>query len=228
MNEGYEEIAQKEAEVNAQIEQARRDLDAAAEDLREKARQADIGREEYLAALERFNVGKNEAIAKIQAAESEINSQYDSLSGLPPLGYYVQDRTKNYGSINYLNDADRIYATATIFPFILFIVMGIVALTCMVRMVEDERRSMTIYKSLGFSKSKTVFKLYLYAFIAVIVGSFFGLLILTQAMPTAAMISYTIMYSVPYSVPMPFDMSIAILSEAIGLAIVIFVTLIAS
>ena len=181
-----------------------------------------------MAALEQFNNAKNTAFAEIDAAEAKINSGLDGLSGLPPLGYYILDRSKNYGSINFLNDADRISAVAQVFPLIFFIVVAIVALTCMSRMTEEERRTLAIYKSLGYSKFKSVFKLYLYALIAVVVGSFFGLLILTQAIPTAAMVSYTIMYHVPYSVPMPFDMPIAILSELIGLVIIFGATFIVS
>lgn len=221
VNEGYAEIARKEAEVNAQIATAQAELDVAAAELRQKASQANLGRDEYLAALEKFNTSRAGALSQLQAAENQINSaSADALSNLPAPGYYVLDRSKNYGAINFLNDADRIYSVAQVLPFIIFIVMAIVVLAAMTGMVEDERRNFAILKSMGYSKFKAPLKLTFYAIIAVVIGSFFGLLILPQVLPASILSTYSIMYHVPFTFPMPFNMQIAIISELIGLVIV--------
>ena len=64
---------------------------------------------------------------------------------------YVLDRSQSEGAATYQADSERMDTISTVFPFMLFLVAALVALTTMTRMVEDERVQMGTYKALGYS-----------------------------------------------------------------------------
>ena len=66
--------------------------------------------------------------------------------------WYVLTRQSQYSYRDYESSADRMKAIATVFPLFFIIVAGLVCLTTMTRMVEEQRSLIGTYKALGYGK----------------------------------------------------------------------------
>ena len=77
---------------------------------------------------------------------------------------YVLTRESSYSFRDYESSANRMKAIATVFPLFFIIVAGLVCLTTMTRMVEEERGLIGTYKALGYGKATIALKYVIYAF----------------------------------------------------------------
>lgn len=97
--------------------------------------------------------------------------------------WYVLTRQSQYSYRDYESSADRMKAIATVFPLFFIIVAGLVCLTTMTRMVEEQRSLIGTYKALGYGKGTIVFKFVAYAFIASFAGSVIGCIVGLKLFP---------------------------------------------
>ena len=223
-NDMYPLRAQCEAsfnELEAPLIEAKAQLDIA-------KRELDLGKTEFYSGLAKFLAAKNSAFAMLNDAEAKLNSSQDEINNMDGAKYFVMDRTKNLGAINFKNDAERIASIANVFPLIFFFVALLVALTSMTRMIEEERIAIGTYKALGFSKLYISGKYILYGVVASLVGSVFGLAVLTQFLPFVIMFAYSIIYILPITLPMPFDFAIGTVSTIAGVGLTVIATLMAA
>ena len=95
------------------------------------------------------------------------------------------------------SNAEKVEAIAKVFPIFFFLVAALVALTTMTRMVEEERTQIGTLKALGYGKGAIALKYAIYAGIASIAGSVFGLLVGFQVFPVVIWQAYAIMYNLP-------------------------------
>lgn len=180
--------------------------------------------------LNKFNQAETALIdGQLQLSLSKLKLQ-DSQNLLNEINakIFVMDRTKNFGAINYNNDADRIASIANVFPLIFFFVALLVALTSMTRMIEEERITIGTYKALGFSKLRISNKYILYGIISSFIGSVVGLVLLSHCLPFVIMVGYSIIYMLPIPMPMPFNWIIGIISTLAGILLTVIATLMAS
>lgn len=190
--------------------------------------EVDKGKAEYFAGLAAFLDAKDKAMSSLNDAQIKLDDSQKQIDQIKDANFYIMDRTKNFGAINFNNDAERIASIANVFPLMFFFVALLVVLTSMTRMIEEERISIGTYKALGFSKLRISNKFILYGIFASVIGSIIGLLVLTQFLPYVIMIAYSIIYSLPITLPMPFDFNIGIVSMLVGVGVTVVATLMAA
>lgn len=131
-----------------------------------------------------------------------VYSKYDeqmneTLNNSDDWEWYVLTRQSQYSYRDYESSADRMKAIATVFPLFFIIVAGLVCLTTMTRMVEEQRSLIGTYKALGYGKCTIVFKFVVYAFIASFAGSVIGCIVGLKLFPYIIYTSWNIIYQMP-------------------------------
>lgn len=132
-----------------------------------------------------------------------VYSKYDeqmneTLNNSDDWEWYVLTRQSQYSYRDYESSADRMKAIATVFPLFFIIVAGLVCLTTMTRMVEEQRSLIGTYKALGYGKGTIVFKFVAYAFIASFAGSVMGCIVGLKLFPYIIYTSWNIIYQMPH------------------------------
>lgn len=228
INTAIAQINESEKIALAGFAQKQAELDASAAQIMNSQTDLESGKAQYYDGLKKFTDAKNSAMSSLNEAEAKLNNSQDEINNLEEAKFFVMDRTKNFGAINFNNDAERIASIANVFPLIFFFVALLVALTSMTRMIEEERIAIGTHKALGFSPLYISLKYLLYGVISSFVGSLVGLLILTQVLPYIIMFAYSIMYKMPIPLPMPFDVAIGALSIGAGIGVTLIATLMAA
>lgn len=158
-----------------------------------------------------FEKQKSDAEKKIADAQKKIDDGKSQLSKLEKPVWYVLDHNMNEGFTSFKQDADRIEAISLVFPLIFFLVAALVSLTCMTRLVEDDREYIGTLKALGFSSGSIASKYLFYAISASLIGSLIGCSVGFQLFPNVIFDSYRILYTLP-SVQADFNITYAIIS----------------
>lgn len=145
----------------------------------------------YEEALE--TVGSKLGVAKTAYTKGE-NLLKNIQDGV---GWFVYDRHDSPGYTGYGQAAENMVRLAYIFPTFFFIVSTMMCLTTMTRMVEEERTQLGTLKALGYSNGMIMGKYLLYSafasFIGVIIGIFFGFIIV----PKILFAAWNIIYEMP-------------------------------
>lgn len=90
--------------------------------------------------------------------------------------WYIVGREAVVSCVNFENDAQRIGNLGKLLPIIFFLVAALVSLTCMTRLVEEERGQIGILKALGCQNSTVLLRYLMYALIPTLTGSLVGVL----------------------------------------------------
>lgn len=162
--------------------------------------QSTVRKEEVIDAKKSEFMKPNPTAEQITAAQA-------SLGKLTNTWYYI-DRTRNSGYTEFRDDAARMDAIASVFPFFFFAVAALVSLTTMTRMVDEERTQIGSLKALGYSRRSIAMKYTAYAAMASVLGGIAGLLIGFQLFPRVIYNAYLIMNRLPPIHP-PFRMELA-------------------
>ena len=171
------------------------------------------GERDYLAA-------KLEADEKLADARAELLDAENQLKELEKPTWYVLDRNANPGYVDYEFSADRIAAIAQVFPVFFFLIAALVCLTTMTRMVDEQRTYIGTLKALGYSKFAIASKYLIYAALASIGGSIFGMLIGFKLFPSVIFNAYAIMFTMPPIIA-EFNTYYAVLSTVLAASITI-------
>lgn len=131
-----------------------------------------------------------------------VNAEYDkkmneTLADSDSWEWYVLTRESSYSFRDYESSANRMKAIATVFPLFFIIVAGLVCLTTMTRMVEEERGLMGTYKALGYGKATIALKYVIYAFLASLTGAVIGCAAGLRLFPYIIYESWNIIYQMP-------------------------------
>lgn len=237
LEESKQKVAEERKKADAQFTAAQKKLDQAQVDVREGKKRLEEGRASYeenekklAEARAEYEKGKAdydkqaaEANEKLDKAERDLDEAQQEINDIKPPDWLVMDRSKNFGVVSFENDASRIDAIASFFPFIFFLVAALVALTTMTRMVEEERMLIGTYKALGYSRARITSKYLIYAALAAGLGSAVGIAVLSQVLPWVIMEAYSIVYYVPRGA-MPIDWPLAGASAGLGVGITLLST----
>lgn len=131
-----------------------------------------------------------------------VNAEYDkkmneTLADSDSWEWYVLTRESSYSFRDYESSANRMKAIATVFPLFFIIVAGLVCLTTMTRMVEEERGFIGTYKALGYGKATIALKYVIYAFLASLTGAVIGCAAGLRLFPYIIYESWNIIYQMP-------------------------------
>ena len=204
------------AQADAQLAQARADLDAGWAEY-------NSGLAQYEEGLAQYEDGLAEAEEQFAEIESQLDEAQEEIDAIEKPDWFVLDRTQNLGAASHAADSDRMDKIASFFPMIFFLVAALVSLTCMTRMVDEERILIGTYKALGYSNLQIASKYLIYAALASGIGALTGLLILSQFLPVFIMECYGIIYTIPPR-PTPIDLGIALFSAGLSVGITVLAT----
>jgi putative ABC transport system permease protein len=167
-------------------------------------------------AEERENIRYGEiikdALDKMGMANIKPEVKKAELDKIKKPEWYIMDRDSNPGYTGFGADTERIDAITTVFPLFFFLVAALVCLTTMTRMVEEQRTQIGILKALGYSRPTIASKYLIYAGLACILGSIFGIVSGFLFFPSVIFNAYRIMYTLPPAI-LRFDPEFAAVSS---------------
>lgn len=184
-DEGVAALAEKRAEYEDGLQKYN---DGLAE-LEDAKRQYEDGLKEYEEGVETFRSEIADAEQKLADARQELAD-----AGTPE--WYIFKREDNIGYAEYESNAQRIGKIAAIFPIFFLLVAGLVCLTTMSRMVEEQRGQIGTFKALGYSNGAIMKQYMLYAVSAAAAGSVIGAVIGCFIFPGVIIFAYSMMYSI--------------------------------
>lgn len=141
--------------------------------------------------------------------QAQIDEQQKKIDELTAPEWYVLDRDSLYGYVDYKQSSEKMGSIASVFPYFFFLVAALVSLTTMTRMVDEHRQTIGTLKALGYSKASIAMKYIIYAVIASITGSIFGLAIGMTLFPIVIFNAWNTMYTVPEAL-LVFDIKLAL------------------
>lgn len=214
-----EQKKQAEATLNpalpeAVLEQMRAQMDAQFEAAQ---KQIDEARAEYEKGVSDFNREIADAEREIEDGKREIED-----AGSPE--WYIFDRDDNIGYAEYSDNAERIGKIATIFPIFFLLVAGLVCLTTMSRMVEEQRTQIGTLKALGYSRAAIMRHYMVYAVSGAAVGGTAGAFGGCLLFPGVIVFAYSMMYDITkiHFLFEPLIIITAILSMVAAIALTVF------
>ena len=231
LSDGWEELDQKEKELNdtiASTEKAFAEADEKLLDARQQyadgLAELEEGRQELIDGQKEYEDAKAEAEQELADGKEEILDAESEVREIEKGKWLLGDRSDNAGFSSYGDNADKIAAIATVFPVFFFLVAALVALTTMTRMVEEERGQVGTMKALGYTRGQIAAKYILYALTASLAGSGVGMLIGMQLFPRIILSAYNIMYDLP-DLLTPFNWGFGLLATGAAVACTLLATL---
>ncbi|MDE7193419.1 MAG: ABC transporter permease [Oscillospiraceae bacterium] len=185
----YDEGAATLAEKRAEYEDGLREYNDGLAEIEDAKRQYEDGLKEYEEGVETFNTEIAEAEQKLADARQELAD-----AGNPE--WYIFTREDNIGYAEYESNSQRIGRIAAIFPIFFLLVAGLVCLTTMSRMVEEQRSHIGTFKALGYSNGAIMKQYMIYAISAAAVGSLIGAAAGCFIFPGVIIYAYSMMYSI--------------------------------
>lgn len=238
---GDEQIAAAEAKIRAseaelssaasQIASGRSQIEAAKNTITEKetslaqaeAELAD-GRAELESGRKEYETQKADAEKELADAQIKIDDAKAEVDEIEDQEWYVNDRDVLAEYTSYGENADRMRAIGEVFPELFFLVAALISLTTMTRMVEEERTQIGTLKALGYGKGAIAGKYLMYAFLATMGGSIFGVLIGEKLFPFVIIYSYQIMYTHLPHIVTPYQWDYALMATGAALACTLLAT----
>ena len=185
----YDEGAAALAEKRSEYEDGLQEYNDGLAELEDAKRQYEDGLKEYEEGVQTFNTEIADAEQKLADARQELAD-----AGTPE--WYIFTRDDNIGYAEYESNSQRIGRIAAIFPIFFLLVAGLVCLTTMSRMVEEQRGQIGTFKALGYSNG-TIMKQYMaYAVSAAAVGGLIGAVAGCFIFPGVIIYAYSMMYSI--------------------------------
>lgn len=184
-NEGLAEFNAKKAEY----EQGVLDYENGLQEISEAKQKLADGQVEYEDGVREFN----EEIAK---AEKEIADAKEKISSAGNAEWYIFTRDDNVGYSEYGSNAERVDKIAAIFPVFFLLVAGLVCLTTMSRMVEEQRTQIGTIKALGYGNGAIMRHYMIYAVSGAVVGGTLGAFGGCVLFPLVIMYAYSMMYTI--------------------------------
>ncbi len=183
----YEEGKSTLEEKRAEFEDGKRQYEEGIAELEDAKQQLADGITEYEDGLATFNT-------EIADAERELADAKQKIEDAGEAKWYIFTRDDNPGYAEYESNAERIDKIAAIFPVFFLLVAGLVCLTTMSRMVEENRTQVGTLKALGYSNAAIMRHYMVYALSAALSGSIVGTAGGMILFPGVIMYAYSMMY----------------------------------
>ncbi len=205
-NEGVATLAEKKLEYEDGLKQYN---DGISEIEEAKFKYAD-GLKEYEDGVKTFNT-------EIADAEAEIADARQKIGDLGEAEWYIFTRDDNPGYAEYESNAHRIDNIAMVFPIFFLLVAGLVCLTTMSRMVEENRTQVGTLKALGYTNGQIMKHYMVYAVSAAAAGSILGAFGGMLLFPWVIIFAYSMMYIIT-DISFQFTLSNILMSAGLMIA----------
>lgn len=198
-NEGYEKYLEGESEYNngyTEFAISKAKYDAGVEQYEEGTKALEDAKAQYKQGLIDYEDGKHEFETKISDAEKELSDAKEKIASAGNAQWYIFTRDDNQGYAEYNSNAERIDRIAAIFPVFFLLVAGLVCLTTMSRMVEEQRTQIGTLKALGYSRGAIMRHYMTYAVTAALIGGALGAVGGSFLFPGVIVFAYSMMYQI--------------------------------
>lgn len=182
---GFAEFQTKKAEYENGVTEYNKGV----EDIEQAKKDCAQGEKDY-------EDGKSEFETKIADAEKELADAREKIADAGEAKWYVFTRDDNSGYSEYDSNAERISRIAAIFPVFFLLVAGLVCLTTMSRMVEEQRTQIGTLKALGYSRGAIMRHYMTYAVTAALIGGILGAIGGCFLFPGVIVYAYSMMYRI--------------------------------
>ena len=183
--------------VKAEIELAQQAVNEASAQISSTQGQLNAGKAQYEAGVKEYQEQLLNFNEEIEKAESEIRKAYQDLEELPNASWMLLGRDKHYTSYLFSNNAKQMGAIGIALPILFYLVAALVCMTTMTRLIDEQRGQIGIFRALGFSKWAVIGKYVLYAILACLIGSTFGIVFGMAIFPTVIYNTWRLMYDLP-------------------------------
>ena len=153
-------------------------------------------KQKYADGLIEYEDGLETFRREIADAEQEIADAREKISDVGNAEWYVFERGDNVGYAEYESNAERIYKISLVFPIFFLLVAGLVCLTTMSRMVEEQRTQIGTLKAMGYSNGAIMKHYMLYAVTGAVVGGVIGAFGGCLLFPSVIVYAYSMMYNI--------------------------------
>ena len=211
LEQGKNELAKQEENLNAaniQLAAGKKAINSSKNSLKELK---EVGEAKIKEAKDKVNEGKLQleegekellekektANEELDKAKGEIIKAEDEISKIEKPELYVLDRKSHYSYVDFENNAKSINKLSNVFPVFFFIVAGLVCLTTMTRMVDEQRINIGTLKALGYGNGSIAKKFIIYALFASLIGSVIGIALGLTVFPLIIINAYKMMYILP-------------------------------
>ncbi|QQO10622.1 ABC transporter permease [Breznakiella homolactica] len=188
--EGRRTAAAEFAKAESELETARADIAAGRLDIEQAKLDLADGESQYRSAAA-------DAAEKLADAEAQLADAENEIAGIDTPEWYVLDRNANVSYVTYKANAEKIADVATVFPLFFLLVAGLVALTTMTRMVEEERLQIGTLKAIGYRKRIISIKYLVYCGLTSVLGCIAGMVSGFQVIPLIIYNAFSTMYFLP-------------------------------
>lgn len=224
--DGYEKYADGEVEYYdgyTEYSVNKEKLDLGWDQYEEGRKALDEAKEKYEQGLIDYEDGLEEYNTKIADAEKELADAREKIEDAGNAQWYVFTRDDNQGYSEYNSNAERIDRIAAIFPLFFLLVAGLVCLTTMSRMVEEQRTQIGTLKALGYSRGAIMRHYMTYAVAAALIGGVVGAIGGCYLFPSVIVYAYSMLYKITdihyMFTPSNLIMSIGSMTLAIALTV---------
>lgn len=111
--------------------------------------------------------------------------------------YYFTTRQENQSFVKYQSDIKIVEAIALIFPVFFFLITILVSMSSITKIISDQRTEIGTLQSLGYPKSKIIWKYSFYALIASGIGTILGIALGIYLIPAVIYNAYLTSYNLP-------------------------------
>ena len=153
-------------------------------------------KQKYADGLVEYEDGLETFRREIADAEQEIADAKEKISDVGNAEWYVFERGDNAGYAEYESNAERIYKISLVFPIFFLLVAGLVCLTTMSRMVEEQRTQIGTIKAMGYSNGAIMKHYMIYAVTGAVVGGVIGAFGGCLLFPSVIVYAYSMMYNI--------------------------------
>lgn len=138
--------------------------------------------------------------------------------------YFLDTKSYNASYINFKMNSEKVADVAVVFPFFFFLIAGLITLTSITRMVEEERVSIGTLKALGYSRNLILLKYLLYALLACGIGCLIGVGVGIYSLPYLIYYMYNSIFALPDFIMRldPFYISLSVLVMIVSVLLVTY------
>lgn len=198
-NEGLEQYTESESEYNqgfTEFSVNKAKFDAGVTQYEEGVKALEEAKAQYEQGIIDYRDGVREYEVKIADAEKELSDAKEKISDAGNAQWYIFRRSDNQGYAEYNSNAERIDRIAAIFPVFFLLVAGLVCLTTMSRMVEEQRTQIGTLKAMGFSRGAIMRHYMTYAVTAAAIGGIVGAIGGCFLFPGVIIFAYSMLYKI--------------------------------
>lgn len=206
------------------LEEKRADLDEGVKAYEDGLAEIEDAKKKYADGLIEYEDGVHTFNTEIADAEKKLADAREKISDAGKAEWYIFKRDDNVGYAEYESNSERINKIAAIFPVFFLLVAGLVCLTTMSRMVEEQRTQIGTLKALGYSNASVMRHYMIYAVSGAAIGGSIGAVGGCFLFPSVIVYAYSMMYDITkiHYLFTPENMIVSIGSMILAIALTVY------